>query len=135
MRGKIQTLNLNVIVVQIPGPACLFATPWTAECQVSLSFTISQKFLRFTFIWVGDTYLTISSSAAFSFCFQSFPASKTFPMSQFFISGDQNLGVSASASVFLMNIQDWLPLRLTGLISLQSRGLLRVFSSTTVWKH
>ena len=68
-------------------------------------------------------------------CLQSFPASGSFPMSHFFTSGGQSIGVSASTSVFLMNIQDWFPLRLTGLISLQSKGLSRVFSSITVQKH
>ena len=77
---------------------------------------------------------TISSSVdLFSFCLKSFPASGSFLMSQFFTSGGQGIGVSASA--LLMNIQDWFPLGWTGLISLQSRGLLRVFSNTTVQKH
>ena len=71
---------------------------------------------------------TISSSIVpFSCCLQSFPASGSFPMSQFFTSGGQNIRVSASASVLPMNIQDCLPLGLTGLISLQSKGLSRVF--------
>ena len=80
--------------------------------------------------------LTISSSVVpFSSCPQSFPASGSFPMSQLFISGGQNIGVSASASVFPMNTQDWFPLGRTGCISLQSKGLPRVFSNTTVQKH
>ena len=66
---------------------------------------------------------------------QSFPVSGSFPMSQFFASGGHIIGVSASASVLPMNIQDWLPLGLTGFISLQSKGLSRVFSNTTVQKH
>ena len=66
---------------------------------------------------------------------QSFPASGSFLMSQFFLSGGQSIGASASASVLLMNIQCWFPLGLTGLISLQSKGLLKVFSSTTIRKH
>ena len=79
---------------------------------------------------------TISSSVIpISSCLQSFPASGSFPMSQFFASGDQSIGVSASASVLPMNIQDWFPLGLTGWISLQSKGLSRVFSNTTVQKH
>ena len=65
----------------------------------------------------------------------SFPASGSFPMSQFFTSGGQSIGVSASASVLPMNTQDWSPLGLTGLISFQSKGLSRVFSNTTVQKH
>ena len=75
---------------------------------------------------------TSSFVTLFSFCLQSFPASETFPMSQIFISGGQSIGVSAST---LMNIQDWFPLGFTGLIFLLSKGLSRVFSSTTVQKH
>ena len=77
----------------------------------------------------------LSSVVPFSSCLQSFPASGSFPMSQFFTSGGQSIGVSASASVLPMNIQDWSPLGWTGLISLQSKGLSRVFSNTTVQKH
>ena len=71
----------------------------------------------------------------FSSCLQSFPALGSFPMSQFFTSDGQNIGVSASTSDPPMNIQDWFPLGLTGLISLLSTGLSRVFSNTTVQKH
>ena len=79
---------------------------------------------------------TISSSVVpFSSCLQSFPASQSFLMSRLFISDSQSTGASASASVLLINIQDWFPLGLTGLISLQSKGLSRVFSNTTVQKH
>ena len=79
---------------------------------------------------------TISPSVIpFSSCLQSFPASGSLPMSHFFISGSQSIGASASAFVLLMNIQDWFSLGLTGLISLQSKGLSRVFSNTTVQKH
>ena len=79
---------------------------------------------------------TISSSVTpFSSCLQSFPTSGSFPMSQFFTLGYQNIGVSASASVLPMNNQDWFPVGLTGLISLQSKGLSRAFSNTTVQKH
>ena len=76
-------------------------------------------------------YLTISSSVTpFSSCPQSFPASRSFLISQLFLSGGQSIGVSASASILPMNIQGWFPLGLTGLISLQFKGLSRVFSST-----
>ena len=76
---------------------------------------------------------TISSSVVpFSSHLQSFPASESFPMSQFFASGGQSIGASFSASVLSMNIQDWSPLGWTGWISLQSKGLSRVLSSTTV---
>ena len=79
---------------------------------------------------------TISSSVfPFSSSLQSFPASGSFPMSQFFTSGGQSIGVLASASVLPMNIQDWFPLGWTGWISLQSKGLSRIFSNTTVQKH
>ena len=81
-------------------------------------------------------YLTISSSATpFSFWLQSFPASGSFPVSQFFTSGGHGIEMSASASVLPMNIKDWSPLGWTGWISLQSKGLSRVFSNTTVQKH
>ena len=75
------------------------------------------------------------SIVPFSSCLQSFPASGSFSMSQFFTSGGQSIGISASALVIPMNIQDWFPLGLTGLISLQSKETSRVFSNTTVQKH
>ena len=83
--------------------------------------------------WCHPT--TSSSGALFFSCLQSFPASESFPVSQFFTSGGQSIGVSALASVVSMNIQDCFPLGLTGLISLQSKGFSRVFSNTTVQKH
>ena len=79
---------------------------------------------------------SISSSAIpFSSCLQSFPASGSFLMSQFFASSGQSIGVYALASVLPMNIQDWFPLGMISLISLQSKGFSRVFSNTTVQKH
>ena len=79
---------------------------------------------------------TISSSViSFSSCLQSFPASGSFPMSQFFTSGGQSIGVSTSASVLPVNIQDWFPLGWTSWISLHSKWLSKVFSNTTVQKH
>ena len=79
---------------------------------------------------------TISSSVVhFSFCPQSFPASGYFQMSQLFASGGQSIGVSASTSLLPMNTQDWSPLGWTGWISLQYKGLSRVFFNTTVQKH
>ena len=81
-------------------------------------------------------YLTISSSAtSFPFCPQSFPASGSFPMSQLLASGSQSIRTLVSASVLSMNIQDWFPLWWTGWISLKSKGLSRVFSSTIIQKH
>ena len=110
----------------------LLETPWTATCQASLSIAKSWSLLKLMSVelWCHPTIL--SSVVPFS-CLQSFPARGSFPMNQFFTSGDQSIG--ASASVHSMNIQDWFPLRLTGLISLQSKGLSRVFSNTTVQKH
>ena len=83
--------------------------------------------------WCGP--IISSSVVPFSSCLQSFPASGSFPRSQFFTSGGQSIGVSASTSVLPMNIQDWFPLGYTDWISLQSKGLSRVFPSTTVQKH
>ena len=86
--------------------------------------------------WVKWCHPTISSSViTFSSHLQSFPPSGSFQMSQLFASGGQSIGVSASASVLPMNVQDWLPLGWTGWISLQSKGFSRVFSNTTVQKH
>ena len=78
---------------------------------------------------------TVSSSVTLFSCLQSFPASGSFPVSQFFTLGGQSIGASASASVLPVNIQDWFPSGLTGLISLKSKGLSKVFFSIIVWKH
>ena len=83
--------------------------------------------------WCHPT--TSSSGPLFFSCLQSFPASESFPVSQFFTSGGQSIAASASASVLPMNSQGWFPLGLTGWISLLSKGLSRVFSNTTVWQH
>ena len=86
--------------------------------------------------WSQWCHPTISSSVIpFSSHLQSFPASGSFPVSQFFASDGQSIGVSVSTSVLPMNIQDWFPVGLTGWISLQSKGLSRVFPNTTVQKH
>ena len=107
-------------------------TPWTAARQASLSISNSQSLLKLIPLsqWCHPTIS--SSDIPFSSCLQCFPASGSFLGSQFFASGGQSIGVSASASGLPMNIQDWFPLRWTGLISLQSKGLSRVFSNTTV---
>ena len=108
----------------------LFATPWTTACQASLSiYSDSCPSSR----WCHPA---ISSSVVpFSSCPQSLPASGSFPTSQLFAWGGQSSGVSALASVLPMNTQDWSPSEWTGWISLQSKGLSRVFSNTTVQKH
>ena len=113
----------------------LFATPWTAALQASLSITNSQSLLKLMSIesWCHPTIL--SFVLPFSSCLQSFSASGSFQISQFFASGCQSIRVSASASVLPMNIQDWFPLGWIGWISLQSKRLSRVFANTTVQKH
>jgi len=95
-----------------PG-ACSDSCPWSRWCHPAIS----------------------SSVVLFSSRLQSFPASGSSPVSQFFASGGQSIGALVSASVLPMNIQYWFPLALTGLISLLSKGLSRVFSNTTVQKH
>ena len=106
-----------------------------AACQTSLSFTISQSLLRFMSIESMMLSNHLILCCPLSFCLQSFLVSESFPVSQLFASGGQGIGASASASVLPMNIQGWFPLGLTGLISLRSKGLSTVFSSTTVQKH
>jgi len=85
--------------------------------------------------WVGDAIQPSHPLLSFYSCPQSFPASGSFQMSQLFTSGGQSIGLSASTSVLPMNTQDWFPLGWTGWISLQSKGLSRVFSNTTAQKH
>ena len=101
------------------------------ELTVKLSMWMSNSCLS---RWWCHPTIT-SSVVPFSSCLQSFPASGSFQMSQLFTSGGQNIGVSASTSVLPMNTQDWFPLGWTGWISLQSKGLSRVFSNTTAQKH
>ena len=114
----------------------IFATPWTGQHARLLCPSPSPRACSKSCPLSRWCHPTISSFAVpFSFCSQSFPASESFPMSRFFASGGQSIGVSASALVLPMNIQDWFPLGWTGWISLQSRGLSRVFSNTTVQKH
>ena len=124
----------TLVVVQSPTCGHLLAITWTAARQASLSIINSLRCTNSCPLswWC---YQTISSSVVcFSSCLQSCPGSGSFLMSQFFTSGDQSIGVSASASVLAMNINDWYPLRLTVLILL-SKGLSRVFSNTIVQKH
>ena len=126
-RGNLRGLQFNCVQLfvnhglQQARPPCLSPTPWVYSNSCPSSR------------WCHPT---ISSSViSFSSRLQSFPASGSFQMSQLFASSGQSIGVSASASVLPMNIQDWFPLGRTGWISLQSRGLSRVFSDTTVQKH
>ena len=113
----------------------LFATPWTAACQASLSITNSWSFVKLMSIEsvMSSNHLIFHSPLLL--LPSIFPRIRAFSKSQFFTSGGQRIGVSASASVLPMNIQDWFPLGWTGWISLLSKGLSRVLCNTTVWKH
>ena len=113
----------------------LFGTPWTAAFQASLSITNSWSSLKLMSIELVMVSNHLILCHPFSSCLQSFPASGSFQMSHFFAAGGLSIGVSASASVLPMNIQGWFPLGWAGWISLQSKGLSRVFSNTTVQKH
>ena len=122
----------------------LFAARWTTAHQASLSITNSGSSLKPCPLsqWSAISHLSQVSHPTISpsvipFCSwpQSFPASGSFQMSQVFASGGQSIGVSTSTSVFPMNTQDGFPLGWTGWIPLQSKGLSRVFSNTTVQKH
>ena len=112
----LQPHRLQHIRLPCPSPsprACSNSGPLSRWCHPTISFSVTP----------------------FSSCFQSFAASGSFPASQFFTSGGQSIGASASALVLPVNIQDWFPLGFTGLICLQSKGPSIVFSNTTVWKH
>ena len=121
--------------VQFLSRVLLFVTLWTAACQASLSITNSQSLLKFMSIELVMPSNQSSSVVTFSSHLQSFQASGSFLRSQLFPLDGQSIGVSASASVLPMSIQDWFPLGWTGWISLQSKGLSRVLSNTTVQKH
>ena len=133
-------MRYHYTVIQLSSVQCLshvrlFVTPWTAAHQASLSITNSQSLLKLMSIEsvMPSSHLILCHPLLLRL--QSFPASGSFQMSQFFGSGSQSIGVSASASVLPMNIQDWFPLEWTSLISLQSKGCSRVFSNTTVQKY
>ena len=130
--------NLNIsfyvqlsLVTQLCPTLC---TPWTVACQATLSIINSRSLLKLmsTESVMPSNHLILCHPFS---CLQPFPASGSFTMSQFFTSGGQSIGVSASVSVLPMSIQDWYTLGWTGLIFLQSKGLSRVFSNTTVQKH
>ena len=128
-------LCLNIFLclslVHLLSHVWLFATPWTADCQAFLSFN-SQSLLKLMSI-----KLVMPSNHLchpFLSCLQSCPASGSYLISQFFTSGGQSIGVSASTSVLPMNTQDWSPLGWTDCISLQSKGLSRVFSKASTFR-
>ena len=124
-----------IVVVQLLSRVRLFATPWTATCQASLFITSFRSLLKLISI------ASVMPSSHLILCRplllppSIFASIRVFSNCQFFTSGGQSIGVSASTLVLSMNIQVWFPLGLTGLISLQSKELSRVFSSTTVQKH
>ena len=113
----------------------LFVIPWTTARKASLSITNSRSLLKLMSIELVMPSNHLIFFHPLLFLPLVFPSSRIFSMSQFFASGGQSIGVSASASVLSMNIQDWLPLGLTGWVSLQPKGLSRVFSNTTVQKY
>ena len=108
------TYSWFIVAVQLPRHVPLFATPWTAARQASLSLTTSWSLPKFMFIASVMWSSHLIPSHPLLLCPQSFPVSRTFPMSCLFSSDDQNTGASASASVLPVNIQGWSPLRLTG---------------------
>ena len=135
------TVLCSLVVLQSLSLVWLFAAPWTSGQEASLSFTISQSSSSSSSACSNSCLLsqwwhpTISSSVVPFSCLQSFPASGSFLMSQLFTSGGQSIGASASALILPMNIQDYFPSGLTGLISLQFKVLSRVLSNTTVQRH
>ena len=132
--GKRHCNRLNVVVVQLLKHVWIFATPWTAAYQISCP-SPSPRVCSNSCPLSQRCHPTISSSVVpFSSCLQSFAASGSFPVCQLFASGGQSIAVSASASVLPVNTQGWFLLGLTGLIWL-SKGLSRVFLSTTVQRH
>ena len=129
------SLLFIVVVIQVPRHVQFFMTPSTAAHQASLSLTISRSLPDFISI-----ALVMPSNHLVLYCLlvllpSIFPSIGVFPMSWLFTSGGQSIGVSASASVLPMNIQDWFSLGWTGWVSLQSKRLSRVLSNTTVQKH
>jgi len=129
--------NVVVVVVDVESLSGvrLFATPWTSAYQASLSFTVSQSLLKLMSIESVMPFNLLIVCCPLLLLSSVFPSIRVFSVSWLFASGDQSIGASASASVLPMNIQGWFPLGLTGLISLQSKGLSRVSSSTTIQKH
>ena len=126
---------ISVSSVQSLSHVRLFATPWLQHARPPCPSTTPGVHLNpCPLSWWCHPIIS-SSVVPFSFYPQYFPASGSFPLSQVFASSGQSIGVSASASVLPMNTQDWSPLGWTGWSSLQSKGLSRVFTNTTVQKH
>ena len=127
---------ISDIIVRLLSRVQLFVTLWTAARQASLSFTVSLSLLEFmsTESVMLSYHLTLCHTLLL--LPSIFPSIRgSFPKSRLFTSGGQSTGASTSSSVLPMSVQGWFPLRWTSLISLQSKGLSRVFYSTTIWKH
>ena len=135
IKFKKNWFQLLISSVQSFSQVWLFGTPWTAARQASYPSPSPGVCSNSCPLSPWCHPIISSSVIPFSSCLKSFPASESFPISQFFTSGGQSTGASASPSVLPMNFQDWLPLGWTGLISLLSMGFSRVFSNTTVQKH
>ena len=126
---------MKALIMRVLKEFWLFADPWTAAHQASLSLTTPGVCSdSCPLSWWCHTIIS-SSVTPFSSYPQSFPASGSFPMNWLFVSGGQSIGASASASVLPMNIQGWFPWGLTSLISLLSKGLSSIFSNITDQKH
>ena len=134
LRGAPMSLCCLLVSVRL-SRVRLFATPWTAARQASMSITNSQSLLELMSIESVMPSNHLILCCPLLLLPLILPSIRVFPMSQLFTSGDQSIGVSASTSVLPMNTQDRSPLEWTGWISLQSKGLSRVFSNTTVQKH
>ena len=127
---------LLAIQLSLATQSCMpLCDPWTVARQASLSITISQSLHKLMSIELVMPSNHLILCCPLLLLPSIFPSIRVFPMSQFFASGGQSIGVSASASVLPMTIQDCFPSGWIGLISLQSKGLSRVFSNTTVQKH
>ena len=137
VEGWIRTLSLthtHFVVLQLLSFVLLFEAPQISAYQAPLSSTLFQNSLWFT-PWVCVALWPSKSASSFSVRLRSFPASRSFQTSRLCASNDHSIGDSTSASVLPMNIEEWFPFGLTGLIALQFKGLSRVFSSITIWKH
>ena len=123
-----------VFIVQLLNRVCLCnPMDWSTPGFSVLHYLL--KFAQIHVHWVRDAIEPSYTVTRFSFCPQYFQVPGSFPMSWLFGSGGQSIGASAPAAVFPANNQGWFPFRLTGWLSLQFKGLSRVFSSTTIWKH
>ena len=143
MLKTVELLSLVGLVDLTPQSALLTSVEFSYSVVSNSLWTYGLQHVRFPCLSrtpgaCSNSCLSVMPSSSiipFSSCLQSFPASGSYPMSQFFATGSQSIGVSASASVLSMNIQDWSPLGWTGWISFQSKELSRVFSNTIVQKH